>query len=154
MSSHHGIIIHLVFSTKYRRKRLSEEWRDDLFSYIGGIIRDHKATLIAAGGVEDHVHLLIRTHPQFAISSTIQLLKSNSSKWINETKKCNARFEWQSGYGAFSVSASQVDAVKEYIANQKRHHHKRSFKEEYTALLLRHGIEFDDRFVFEQEHLT
>jgi REP element-mobilizing transposase RayT len=111
MSSHHGIILHVVFSTKYRKPILHDDWRDDLFAYIGGTAKDHDAVLIKAGGIEDHVHLLVRFHPKHAISSTIQLLKSNSSKWINEGRKTRFKFQWQTGYGAFSVSQSMVEPV-------------------------------------------
>jgi len=151
MSTHHGILVHVVFSTKYRRRLLMDDWRDDLFGYIGGTLRDHKGILVKAGGIEDHIHLLIRFHPTFAISSTVQLFKANSSKWINEERKTPSRFEWQRGYGAFSVSQSMVNTVKEYIGNQKKHHHVKTFCEEYLLMLKRHEIEFDERYVFEQE---
>ena len=151
MSSHHGILVHVVFSTKYRRPVLSDAWRGDLFAYIAGTIKDQKAIVLQSGGVEDHIHLFIRFHPQFAIASTIQLLKANSSRWINENSKTRGRFQWQSGYGAFSVSQSKADAVKKYIANQREHHQKWTFRDEYLALLKRHNIEFDQRYVFEQE---
>ena len=84
MSTHHGILLHVVFSTKYREPVLADAWRDDLHAYIGGTVKDHKATLLKSGSIEDHIHLLLRIHPEIAISKTIQLLKTNSSKWINE----------------------------------------------------------------------
>ncbi len=152
MSSHSNILIHLVFSTKYRKRLLNEEWMEELFSYIGGTIKEHKAVLLKAGGVEDHVHLLIRFHPQFAIASTIRLLKANSSRWINEVNKMKVRFSWQSGYGAFTVSQSNIDKVHHYIGNQREHHRQISFRDEYFELLKRHRIAFDEEFVFETEH--
>ena len=151
MTSHHGILLHVVFSTKFRKPYLADEWRDDLFGYIGGIVKDHKASLLKAGGIEDHVHLFLRIHPEFAISKTIQLLKANSSKWINDQKKLPGRFEWQRGYGAFSVSQSMSDAVKRYISNQREHHSKQSFVDEYLSMLANHQVEFDPKYVFEQE---
>ena len=151
MSSHHGILVHVVFSTKYRKPLLHELWRDNLFAYIGGTIKDHKAVWLKSGGVEDHVHLLIKFNPTFAISSTIQLMKSNSSKWINEGHTVKNAFQWQPGYGAFSVSQSMADQVKNYIANQIEHHRKLTFREEYLAILKKHQIEFDAKYVFEQE---
>ncbi len=151
MSSHHGILIHVVFSTKYRKPVLAGDWRDDLFAYIGGTIKDHKAVLLKSGGIEDHVHLLIKFHPQFTISSTIQLLKSNSSKWINESNRTRIKFQWQLGYGAFSVSQSMADTVKSHIANQREHHLKLSFQDEYLTMLKKHQVEFDPKYVFEQE---
>lgn len=151
MSSHHGILAHVVFSTKYRKRLLLDEWQDELFAYIGGTVKDHKAILLKSGGIEDHVHFLIKFHPTFAISATLQLLKANSSKWINEQRKTKRKFQWQSGYGVFSVSQSKVDAVKKYIANQREHHRKLTFQDEYLAILERHQIEYDPKYVFEQE---
>lgn len=151
MSTHHGILLHVVFSTKYRKPWLHEKWRDDLYAYIGGIVKDHKSILLKAGGIEDHVHLLLRIHPEFAISKTVQLLKANSSKWINETRKTSRRFEWQRGHGAFSVSQSMSETVKQYIETQIEHHRNQSFQSEYLAMLNKHGIEYDPAYVFETE---
>ena len=151
MSTHHGILLHVVFSTKFRKPYLAGEWRDDLFGYIGGIVKDHNASLLKAGGIEDHVHLFLRIHPEFAISKTIQLLKANSSKWINLQRKLPGRFEWQRGYGAFSVSQSMSEAVTRYISNQHEHHSKQNFVDEYRLMLANHQIEFDPKYVFEQE---
>jgi REP element-mobilizing transposase RayT len=154
MSTHHGILLHVVFSTKYRKPLLDDAWRDDLFAYIGGTVKDHKATLLKSGGIEDHIHLLLRIHPQFAISKTIQLLKSNSSKWINEEQKTTTEFRWQRGYGAFSVSQSMAETVKQYLANQREHHRHQSFEDEYLAMLRKHDVEFDPQYVFEMEIVT
>jgi len=151
MSTHHGILLHVVFSTKYRKPYLADAWRDDLFAYIGGIVKDHKAILLRAGGIEGHIHLLLRIHPEYAISKTVQLLKANSSKWINEQRKLPGKFQWQRGYGAFSVSQSMAEAVKQYISSQKEHHETLSFHDEYLAILNKHGIEYDQRYVFEME---
>lgn len=151
MSTHHGLLVHVVFSTKYRKPYLSDQWRDELFAYIGGVVQDHKSTLLKAGGIEDHVHLLIRIHPEFAISKTVQLLKANSSRWINEQNKIPGKFQWQVGYGAFSVSQSMAETVKEYIANQKEHHRKQTFESEYLLILQKHAISYDPAYVFEAE---
>lgn len=150
-STHHGILIHVIFSTKQRFKLLHGDWRDELFAYMGGVAEEHKASLLRSGGVEDHVHLLVKIHPSFAIADTIKLIKGNSSKWINENRKISARFEWQRGYGAFSVSESMSDTVKRYIKNQEEHHREISFKDEYLAFLRKHKIEFDERYVFDDE---
>ena len=152
MSTHSGILIHVVFSTKQRFKLLSKSWRDDLFGVMGGNAKTHKGVLLQAGGIEDHVHLLLKTHPSFAIADTIKLIKGNSSHWINQNRKIPARFSWQRGYGAFSVSQSMSDVVKRYIANQEQHHSGQSFRDEYLELLRKHQIEFDERYVFEDEH--
>lgn len=113
--------------------------------------RDHQATVLTSGGIEDHVHLLVKIHPKFAISDTVQLIKANSSRWINETKKPATKFSWQRGYGAFSVSESMAETVKRYIKSQKEHHQKLTFRDEYLQILRKHRIEFDERYVFEQE---
>ena len=154
MSTHHGILLHIVFSTKYRKPVLADQWRDDLFAYIGGTVKDHKASLLKAGGIEDHVHLLLRIHPEFAISKTLQLLKANSSRWINENRKTPKPFQWQRGYGAFSVSQSMSESVKQYLERQREHHARQSFQEEYLEMLRKHEIEFDLRYVFEQEFVA
>ncbi len=150
-STHHGILIHVVFSTKQRFSLLHESWRDDLYAVMGGIARDHQATLLRAGGIEDHVHLLLKIHPKYAISETIQRIKSNSSNWINNGQKINAKFSWQRGYGAFSVSQSMAESVKSYIREQVAHHRKCTFRDEYFQMLRKHEIEFDERFVFDDE---
>ena len=152
-STHHGILIHVVFSTKQRFKLLHKGWRDDLFAYMGGIATEHKSKLLRSGGVEDHVHLLMKIHPKFAISDTIKLIKGNSSRWINDNKKIAARFEWQRGYGAFSVSESMSNTVKRYIENQEEHHRQQSFEDEYITFLKKHNIEYDRRYVFDDEHV-
>ena len=154
MSTHHGILLHIVFSTKYRKPVLADAWRDSLFAYIGGIVQDHKASLLKAGGIEDHIHLLLRAHPEFAISKTLQLLKTNSSKWINEQRKTNVKFAWQRGYGAFWVSQSMVDTVKQYIGRQREHHASHSSEDEYLTILKKHQIKFDIKYVFDKEIVT
>ena len=148
--SHHGILVHVVFSTKLRFKLLHSDWRDELYAIFGGIANEHKCTVIRAGGIEDHVHLFLKTHPSFAIATTVKLLKANSSRWINQNKKINARFEWQKGYGAFSVSQSMTETVKRYIENQEDHHREQSFEDEFLMMLKKHRIEFDQRYVFEK----
>jgi REP element-mobilizing transposase RayT len=150
-STHHGLLIHVIFGTKLRYPLIRDAWQDDLFAYMGGTAKEHKATLLASGGVEDHVHLLLKIHPSFAVADTIKLIKSNSSRWINQERKVNCRFEWQRGYGAFSVSQSLSDKVKEYLANQRVHHQRQSFRDEYLETLRRHAIDFDERFVFDEE---
>ena len=150
-ATHHGVLVHIVFSTKVRYLLLADDWRDELFAYIGGTARDHKATILKSGGIEDHIHLLAKIHPFFAISDTVKLLKANSSRWINEQRKVDAKFQWQRGYGVFSVSQSMANTVKRYIANQRQHHKNQSFRDEYLKLLRRHEIDFDERYVFDEE---
>ncbi len=150
-STHANLLIHAIFSTKNRFKLLHDDWRDELFAYIGGTVKEQKSVLLKAGGIEDHIHLLIRCHPSFAISDILRSIKANSSKWINEQQKVNAKFQWQTGYGVFSVSQSGRDAVAAYIQNQRAHHSKQDFESEYIQLLRLHEIEFDERYVFDQE---
>ena len=150
-STHHGILVHAVFSTKQRFKSLHVSWRDELYAIMGGIAKEHKSVLLQSGDVEDHVHLLLKIHPSFAIADTVKLIKGNSSRWINDNQKINARFEWQRGYGAFSVSESMAEVVKNYIDDQEQHHQQQSFQDEYFTLLRKHRIEFDERYVFDDE---
>ena len=150
-STHHGVLLHVVFSTKYRKPFLDAKWRPELYAVIGGIVKEHKAALLNAGGIEDHVHLLLKIHPSSAIADTVKLAKANSSRWINEQRMLTLRFEWQRGYGAFSVSQSMRQRVGEYIRNQEQHHRKQSFKEEYFTLLRNHQVDFDERYVFDDE---
>jgi putative transposase len=149
--THHGLLIHIVFSTKLRYALIHDDWRDELFAYIGGAAREHKATILASGGIEDHIHLLAKVHPSFAIADTVRHLKSNSSRWINAEGKVDCRFEWQRGYGVFSVSQSMSETVKEYISGQREHHQKQSFRDEYLQLLRRHAVEFEEQYVFDEE---
>ena len=152
-STHHGILVHVVFSTKQRCKQHGKDWRDDLFAYMGGTASEHQATLLRAGGMEDHVHLFLKIHPSCALAETVKLIKGNASKWINQSTKIPFRFEWQRGYGAFSVSESMSETVKQYIENQEEHHRTMDFKAEYISFLQKHNIEYDPKYVFEDEHV-
>jgi len=151
MSSFTNLLFHIVYSTKYRRPLIHSAWQDELYAYFGGIIREQKGILLRSGGVADHVHLLAKLSPTITVSDTLRILKANSSKWINDHHQVAPKFEWQPGYAAFSVSESQAATVKQYIDNQEEHHRSRSFEEELLAMLERHGIEYDPRYVFEQE---
>ena len=137
--------LHIVFSTKERQKMITTPMQPKLWSYMAGIARNHDFLVLANGGVEDHVHLLIQLTPVLSLSQAISLLKSNSSKWMNEH---GMRFEWQGGYGALSVSASNLATVKRYIANQEKHHRRMTFEDEFISLLEKHGIEYDPKYVF------
>jgi putative transposase len=136
---------HVVFSTKERRKIISEETQPHFFSYIAGICRNQKMISVAAGGVEDHVQMLFHLSPTLALAKAITLVKANSSKWMNEH---GHNFSWQEGYSAFSVSASNLEKVALYVRNQKEHHRKMTFEDEYLELLRKHKIEFDPKYVF------
>jgi putative transposase len=139
---------HIVFSTKNRLPLVDDAIRDRLHEYIGGIARERGARLEAAGGTPDHVHLLISIHPQTALSDLLREIKAGASRWIHETFPARRAFGWQDGYAAFSVSHSNVDEVKAYIARQAEHHRKRTFQEEFLEFLRRHDIPFDERYIW------
>ncbi|MDP1835979.1 MAG: IS200/IS605 family transposase [Chlamydiales bacterium] len=143
---------HIVFSTKFRSKSIVASFGERLYEYIGGIIRAQNGHLIEIGGIEDHVHLLANLSPAKAVSDAIREIKANASKWRNELPDNVGRFEWQKGYGAFTVSYSQIESVRCYIRNQREHHRTKTFEQEYIALLKVHNIEFDSRYLFETEH--
>ncbi len=143
------LLSHVIFSTKGRAASIDDELRPRLHSYIGGIIRELEGTALAVGGTADHVHILLRLPPSVPIADAMRVVKTNSSRWVHETSPSHRSFAWQTGYGAFSVSESNRQAVIDYIATQEEHHRKTSFQEEYLAFLHRHGIEHDERFVFD-----
>lgn len=137
--------LHVVFSTKERRKLITKDFQPKLWSYMAGIARNNDFLVLANGGMEDHTHLLIQLPATLALAKAVQLLKGGSSKWVGEHGR---EFSWQEGYGAFSVSKSNMSTVVKYIANQETHHRKITFEDEFIALLEKHGIEYDPRYVF------
>jgi REP element-mobilizing transposase RayT len=140
---------HLIFSTKHRAPSISAELQPRLFAYCGGTLRDAGTALVAAGGMPDHVHLLVSLGREVSLAEALRLVKANSSRWVHETFPELSGFAWQNGYGAFAVSYSLVDRVRAYIANQAEHHRKLTFQEEFVAFLKRHGIAYDERYVWE-----
>ena len=142
-------LMHCVFSTKERRSMITPEIQPRLFQYMGGIARENKMKLLAAGGVDDHVHLLVSFPSTISVAKGLQLLKGGSSKWIHETFPEQRMFEWQEGYGAFSIGISDVERTTEYISHQPEHHQKMDFKTEFRAFLKKHEIEYDERFIFD-----
>lgn len=153
MGSFTNLTYHVIFSTKYRRKYISEDICDRLYAYIGGVVRNLDGSLIEIGGVEDHVHLLVNLSPAKSVSDSIRDIKSNSSKWLNELADGRKRFGWQKGYGAFTVSHSQIERVRNYIQIQREHHRTKTFEEELIELLQRHEIAYDRQYLFEAEHV-
>ncbi|MDQ3632951.1 MAG: IS200/IS605 family transposase [Acidobacteriota bacterium] len=140
------IIVHVVFSTKNRENLIPTEIESELFAYIGGILRKHESTLMAANGTENHVHLLILQSKKIALSDLVREIKRASSLWIKQKDAKFNKFKWQGGYGAFSVSKLQIDVVKNYIAKQKEHHKKENFDDEYRKFLKRYEMDFDERY--------
>ena len=149
-----NLIYHIVYSTKYRQALIGPDIREELYRYIGAIIRENHGIQLEIGGAFDHVHILAKLSPTIAIADVLRLIKSNSSKWVNEQSGFRGRFEWQTGYAAFTVSQSQIPVVTRYIQTQELHHRRKSFKDEFLELLKRHQVEFDERYVFEEEHIA
>jgi REP element-mobilizing transposase RayT len=143
-----SLFYHVVFSTKDRRPSLGRESLTRTCQYIGGIARELKGLLLIGDGMPDHVHLATEIPPTARISDFIGKLKSNSSGWIHETFPDLRDFGWQDGYSAFTVSPSVLPRVKEYIRTQEEHHRNLTFQEELVALLKKHGVEYDERYIW------
>ena len=144
-----NLLYHLVFSTKNRIPLISASLQPDLYSYMGGIIRGEGGILLEIGGMPDHVHLLVKLKPTKSLSEMLNRIKAKSSKWVNEEKIKMRKFGWQDGYAAFSVSESQVDPLRQYIRDQECHHRRQSYQEEFRALLERHGVEYEERYLWD-----
>ena len=143
-----NLLTHVIFSTKDRLPVITPEIKPRMLAYMGGIVRSLDGIALAIDGPADHVHLLVKTPATIAMADFLRDVKASSSKWVHETFP-RAAFAWQTGYGAFSVSCSNVEAVKKYIAGQEEHHRTVSFQEEFVAFLRRHGIEYDERYIWE-----
>ena len=140
---------HCVFSTKERRPFITPALRERLWPFLGGIARQNKMKAIEIGGIEDHVHILLSLPATLSISKALQLIKGGSSKWIHETFPEHRLFAWQEKYGAFSVGASPLDDLIQYIKSQEDHHRGMTFQEEFLALLQKHRIEYDARYLWD-----
>jgi len=144
-----SLTTHIVFSTKDREPSITDELASRLYGYIGGIVHNTRSVLLAAGGIEDHSHLLVSLGRTASIADLIRNIKTNSSLWVHETFPQLTRFAWQSGYGAFSVSRSVIERVKAYIANQREHHKQETFKDELLRFLKEHDLEYDERYLWD-----
>ncbi len=142
-------LLHLVYSTKHRQRWINKDIRDKLFAYQSGIFEAWDSPALLIGGVEDHVHALFSLSKNHTLKKVVEEVKKGSSKWIKKQDPRLKDFYWQSGYAAFSVSQSNVEEVKRYIANQEEHHRKMTFQEELRALFQRHEIAFDERYVWD-----
>jgi len=142
-----NILLHFIFSTQGRHPLITPEFRDDLFAYLGGVIRQMNGTALIINGANDHVHMLVRVRPAHAAAEIARVVKTNSSRWVRENH--SRGFAWQTGYGVFSVSESSVPEVTRYIAGQEARHHKRSFQEEYVAFLKKNHVEYDPRYIWD-----
>jgi len=143
-----NLLFHVVFSTKERRPLIDDSFRDRLHQYMSGIARSEFGGALSIGGTDNHVHSLIVLPADVAAAEAMRKWKSLSSKWVHETLPAEADFGWQEGYSAFTVSRSNVSKVAAYIENQAEHHMKMTFEEEFIALLDRHGIKYDPRYVW------
>ena len=140
---------HLVFSTKHRAELITTAIEEELFKYLGGIVRSLGGVCVEVYGMSDHVHILAILPPKVALSDALREIKAGSSKWVNEAKDNRVRFAWQDGYAAFTVSRSQLDSAARYVRDQKLHHRQRDFKTELLGLLEKHGVEYDPRYVWD-----
>ncbi len=143
------LLVHVIFSTKERRPLIDAELKPRLLPYIGGIVSELGGRTLATNAVDDHVHLFLALHATHSVADVLRVVKTNSSRWVHETWPGRSDFAWQTGYGAFSVSESNADRVRQYIAGQEEHHRRVSFREEYVTFLQKHGIEFDERYLWE-----
>ena len=141
-------LMHCTFSTRERYPFIDSELESRLWPYVGGIATENRMKPLAIGGAADHLHALLSLPGMMSFAKAVQLIKGGSSKWIHDTFPHQKKFAWQEGYGAFSVSVSQMPRTIAYINNQKEHHSKKTFEEEFLELLTRHGIEYDSRRVF------
>jgi len=142
-------LIHLVYGTKERVACLSDRIQPELFAYKAGILKQWESPALIIGGTADHVHILFSLSRNHALKTVVEHVKKGSTKWLKEKEPSLHGFLWQAGYGAFSVSSSNADQVTRYIENQHEHHRNRSYTEEFRELLRRHGIEFDERYVWD-----
>ncbi len=146
-TTYSNLLFHLVFGTKHRAPLIAPAWQDDLFGYIGGIVRQRRGTLLVAGGMPDHIHLLVKTPTDLTVAELVRDVKAISSGWRREFS--NTDFGWQTGYGAFTVSEDVCPTVANYIRTQPEHHHGRTFEDEFVELLTRHNIEYNPKYLWE-----
>ncbi len=148
-NTYHQIYIQAIFAVKHREAVIAPEWRSTLLGVIGNLINETGCKTLIVNGVYDHVHCFIGVKPAIAISELMKIVKSKSSKYINDHHLTRSRFEWQVGSGLFSYSHSQLDAVYKYIQNQEEHHKKQTFREEYLNFLKKFNVPYDERYLFE-----
>ena len=143
------LFTHIVFSTKGRARLIVPDLKPELHAYLGGLTRELKGKALAIHGMEEHVHLLVSLPPTISVSDALRFIKANSCKWVHAKWPQRSTFAWQLGYGAFSVSQSNVPEVVDYIRNQEEHHRKNNYQEEFLALLRKHGVEYGERYVWD-----
>ena len=144
------IYIQTVFAVEDRISLIKDSWREELHKYITGIVQNKKHKLITINSMPDHIHIFIGMKPIQSVSSLLQDIKDNSSKWINRRKFILGKFKWQAGYGAFSYSHSHIDTVVKYIQNQQQHHKRKTFRQEYIEFLDKLDVPYDERYIFKE----
>jgi len=142
------IYIQTVFAVSERQSLIQPDFKEELYKYITGIVKNQGQKLISINGMSDHVHILIGLRPAMALADLVKEIKSDSTNFINKKKRIRGRFSWQEGYGAFSYGHSQLDTIIRYIQNQEKHHSRRSFRDEYLSLLRKFDIGFEEKYVF------
>ena len=142
------LYIHFVFAVKRRAAIIQPVWQEQLHKYITGIVQNNGHKLLAINSMPDHLHMFAGLNPKQSISDLMQLVKGDSSEFVNKENFTPRKFHWQDGYGAFSNSRSHIDKVVKYIINQKEHHHKKTFREEYLEMLKAYAVEYDERYIF------
>src|SRR5580658_4181880 len=143
-----NVLVHFIFSTRHRRPLITAEIGTDLHAYLGGILRELGGVALCTNGMPDHVHLLVRMPSIHSVANVARIVKANSSRWVHERWPQFKMFAWQPGYGAFSVSGSGQDSVREYILHQQQHHTKRSFQDEFVVFLKRNHVVVDERYLW------
>jgi putative transposase len=144
-----SLLVHLVFSTKHREPFIKSEIESNLHAYLAVVFRESKCPSLIVGGMSDHLHALFSLHRTWALADLVEEVKKRSSKWIKTNGPSYRHFQWQGGYGAFSVNQSAVREVKNYIINQKHHHQKLTFEDEFRAILRKYEVEYDERYVWD-----
>ena len=148
-STYSQIYIQIVFAVKGRQSLIQQSWEEELYKYITGIVQNKEQKMLAINGMPDHIHLLIGMKPSCCLSDLVREIKKASNIFIKDKKFCQFKFEWQEGYGAFSYSHSALDNVIAYISNQKEHHRKKSFREEYVDFLNKFDVDYKEEYLFE-----
>ncbi|MGZ5190625.1 MAG: IS200/IS605 family transposase [Flavisolibacter sp.] len=143
------LYIQLVFAVKWRQASIHPSWEDELYKYITGIVQNKESKMLSINGMQDHVHIFLGYNPIITIPDLVKSIKVGSNKWVNDNRFVKQNFAWQDGYGAFSYGRSQLNDVCLYIQNQKSHHKKKTFKQEYTDLLKAFDVDFDEKYLFE-----
>jgi len=143
------LYIHCVFAVKYRKSVIDASWEDRLHKYITGILQNNGHKLLAINSMPDHLHFFVGLNPKQSISDMMRLAKGDSSQFVNNERFTEEKFYWQNGYGAFSNSRTHIDGVVKYIMNQKQHHSKKKFKEEYLDILKQYAVEYNEDYLFQ-----